>query len=271
MAQNKSPAFQLYVNDWLGSKTITLMTPAEEGAFIRLLAYSWDDEDCGLPDDDKKLLTLSRLTSDDRGAIATLRDLFIPHPRVAGKIINQKLYDLWIERKNYVQAQKEAGERGAKARYSKEKKGVKGRHGVAKASPVGSPKQAHSSSSSSSSSSSKKNKDIYGEFKNVKITKPEYDNLTLLFGIKIRDDFIERLSRWLKRGKKEKDHYATIRTFLCNDNIKPFNICKARNKMPEGAKKSEWKHPKTKEVTNSVTKLKGLICIHCKTIMVGLK
>ena len=37
----KSPAFQFYPNDWLSSPRITMMSPAEEGAYIRLLCYDW--------------------------------------------------------------------------------------------------------------------------------------------------------------------------------------------------------------------------------------
>jgi len=38
---NKSPAFQFYPSDWLGSQRVSMMTLEEEGAYIRLLAYCW--------------------------------------------------------------------------------------------------------------------------------------------------------------------------------------------------------------------------------------
>lgn len=38
---NKSPAFQFYPSDWLGSQRVSLMTLEEEGAYIRLLSYCW--------------------------------------------------------------------------------------------------------------------------------------------------------------------------------------------------------------------------------------
>jgi len=37
----KSPAFQFYPADWLGSQRVSLMTLEEEGAYIRLLSYCW--------------------------------------------------------------------------------------------------------------------------------------------------------------------------------------------------------------------------------------
>ncbi len=56
-----SPAFQFYPNDWLGSSKVMMMTPAEEGAYIRLLAIAWGEADGGLPIDDDTLAVLSRL------------------------------------------------------------------------------------------------------------------------------------------------------------------------------------------------------------------
>lgn len=37
----KSPAFQFYPADWLGSQRVSLMSLEEEGAYIRLLSYCW--------------------------------------------------------------------------------------------------------------------------------------------------------------------------------------------------------------------------------------
>jgi hypothetical protein len=58
---NRAPAFQFYPDDWLSSPKISTMTPAEEGAYIRLLAYTWNDPDCTIPNDDASLAILSRL------------------------------------------------------------------------------------------------------------------------------------------------------------------------------------------------------------------
>jgi len=58
---NKPETFPLNIHDWLGSKHIAAMTPAEEGAYIRLLCYQFDDPQCRLPDDDNDLAILSRL------------------------------------------------------------------------------------------------------------------------------------------------------------------------------------------------------------------
>lgn len=86
---NKSPAFQFYPNDWLGSTQIMLMTPAEEGAYVRLLAIAWNSKDCGLPDDDKELAVLSRLGELwFNGSGTTLRKCFT---KKGTRLYNQRL------------------------------------------------------------------------------------------------------------------------------------------------------------------------------------
>ena len=60
----KPSAFLFNVKDWLTSPSVSCMTPAEEGAYIRLLAISWDNDNCELPACDKKLAILSRLGDD---------------------------------------------------------------------------------------------------------------------------------------------------------------------------------------------------------------
>lgn len=48
MANHKPPAFQFYVNDWLSSINVRMMTPEQRGCYIHLLAASWPD---GIPYD----------------------------------------------------------------------------------------------------------------------------------------------------------------------------------------------------------------------------
>jgi len=66
-----------------------LMTPSEEGAYIRLLAIAWGAPDCGLPDDDTQLATLSRLGEQWlKGSSSTLRQCFFSLRRNNGAIYN---------------------------------------------------------------------------------------------------------------------------------------------------------------------------------------
>ena len=84
----KSPAFQFYPDSWLSSMTIALMTPAEEGAFIRLLCNAWLQPDCGLPDDDNALAELSRLRKAWPRSAALIRSKFEARE---GRLFNLRL------------------------------------------------------------------------------------------------------------------------------------------------------------------------------------
>ncbi|MDA2912025.1 YdaU family protein, partial [Nitrospiraceae bacterium AH_259_D15_M11_P09] len=88
----RPPAFQFFVNDWLSSLKITMMTPAEEGAYIRLLCYAWADPDVSIPDDDETLARISRLGEQWlKGSSTTLRACFVPHPKKSGRLVNARL------------------------------------------------------------------------------------------------------------------------------------------------------------------------------------
>lgn len=55
------------------------------------------------------------------------------------------------------------------------------------------------------------NKDVFGEFKNVKLKKEEYTKLTNLFGEKNTAVIIEELSAYMaSKGKRYSSHYATL-------------------------------------------------------------
>lgn len=77
-----------------------------------------------------------------------------------------------------------------------------------------------------SSSSSKENiikeKKIFGEFKNVKLTNDELQKLRKRFGDDQTRSFINSLSEYIaSKGKKYKDHYATILSWSRRNGYKP--------------------------------------------------
>lgn len=87
-----SPAFQFYTKEWLSSTKIMLMTPAQEGAYIRLLCHMWESPDCAIPDDDQHLSILSRLGEGwFNGGSTVVRLCFIPHPKIHGALTNERL------------------------------------------------------------------------------------------------------------------------------------------------------------------------------------
>jgi uncharacterized protein YdaU (DUF1376 family) len=112
----KSPAFQFYPKDWLSSSKISQMTPEEEGAYVRLLCYCWDSEDCSLPDDDKVLASLSRLGDRWNMCSTHVRQCFTKHPFLDGQITNTRLLQ---ERKKQADRKKQCQKAGIKSGKSR--------------------------------------------------------------------------------------------------------------------------------------------------------
>jgi uncharacterized protein YdaU (DUF1376 family) len=120
--KGKPPAFPFYVKDWLSSPKINLMTPAEEGAYIRLLCYAWEDQDCSLPDDDAALAQLSRLGNEwSNGSAKTLRGFFTVHPHVPGRLVNLRLLSARKEDEEWRAKCSQGGVNSAMARAAKVK------------------------------------------------------------------------------------------------------------------------------------------------------
>jgi uncharacterized protein YdaU (DUF1376 family) len=51
----KLPYFKFFVSDWLGSRKVLMMTDAQKGIYITLLAHQWSDPTCSIPTDRKIL------------------------------------------------------------------------------------------------------------------------------------------------------------------------------------------------------------------------
>ncbi|MFI5304317.1 MAG: DUF1376 domain-containing protein [Nitrospiria bacterium] len=144
-----SPAFQFYTNDWLSSLHITLMTPAQEGAYIRLLAHAWNSEDCGLPDDDQELSVLSRLGEEwFKGGSTVVKKCFI---LIDGRLFNERLLKERKKQEEWRTKSIEGGKKSAKVRWGHKKTPNKGGYKMVKECL-----QPNGNSSSSSSSSLKK-------------------------------------------------------------------------------------------------------------------
>lgn len=140
----KRPSFQFYPADWLSSMTITMMDAAHEGAYIRLLCYDWMND--GIPDDDAKLASISRLGEGwFKGGSTVLRVCFKHHPTKEGFLTNSRLQ---TEREKQDEWREKSKAGGLKSAESRRKKAVKG--GSTSVARVVQPKGNTSSSSSSS-------------------------------------------------------------------------------------------------------------------------
>jgi uncharacterized protein YdaU (DUF1376 family) len=148
--RGKSPSFQFYPDAWLSSTSIALMTPAQEGAYIRLLCHCWQSEDCGIPDDDEALAELSRLRGQWLKHSGRIRAKF---ESVGGRLFNPRLIE---ERQKQAEWSRKSSEGGKRSAATRAQANCKGGSMVVDEclQPNGQPNLNSSSSSSSSSSKS---------------------------------------------------------------------------------------------------------------------
>lgn len=154
----RPPAFQFYPNDWLSSPTILLMTPAQEGAYIRLLCYCWSDKDCSLPDDDRQLGVLSRLGEQAFNECSSvMREVFVEHPTIDGRLTNIRLLN---ERNRLDERREQQRQAGIKSGQSR-RKATNDRSTPVERPPVAKPEHPlNSSTSTSASASASSNKPV---------------------------------------------------------------------------------------------------------------
>lgn len=113
-------AFLFFVEDWLSSTAIKLMTAGEERGYLRLLLHSWKNPDCGLPNDDRALAQLSELGDAwAAGSGAVLRREFIEKD---GRLYNPRLLAERENQQQIRQVRSGAGKSGAVARWQKQSK-----------------------------------------------------------------------------------------------------------------------------------------------------
>ena len=114
----KPPAFQFYPNDWLSSAAVILMTPEQEGAYIRLLCYDWASD--GIPDDDATLAALSRLGEGWlKGGSTVVRKCFNQHPGKPGFLTNPRLQTEREKQRVWREKSREGGVKSAQSRGNK--------------------------------------------------------------------------------------------------------------------------------------------------------
>ncbi len=113
---NKSPAFQFYPADYLGSQRVALMTLEEEGAYIRLLCYCW--EHGSIPSDPQKISFLI-----GKGASTTLASkllpMFILDSNDASKLRHVRLDKERKKQEEWREKSSKGGKTSAKNRWKK--------------------------------------------------------------------------------------------------------------------------------------------------------
>jgi len=220
----KSPAFQFYPKDWLGSMKVRLMTSEERGGYMELLCHAWLDN-CSLPDNDNELAILSGLGERwFNGSSIKIRACFekkgnrLIQPRLKAE---QEKQEAWREKCS------EAGRKSAEARKNKD---LDGKGSATSVERVVQPKSNSSvcslqSSSSSSITPAKKNKEKSG----VRFTPPTLEQVKAYCderGNNINPQlFIDHYEtiNWMRGKNKIKSWEACVRTWEQRekDNPKP--------------------------------------------------
>lgn len=198
-SMNKPPAFQFYPGDWLASTKISLMTPAEEGAYIRLLCHAWSDPQCSLPDDDNILASLSRLGPEwFEGASTKIRACF---KKKGNKLYSERLK---IEREKQREWRKKSKLGGLISGKSRKDKGLEVKGGSdlveAKDEPKG---NTPSPSPSPSSLKGIRNKGIVSNENNsIPLSLKEYLKIKSSIEVISNKDVVEAIKHFLCAYKK---------------------------------------------------------------------
>lgn len=118
MADVKAPYFPFYAADYLSDENVMLMSLAGEGAYIRLLCFSWREG--SIPNDIKLLARLCRIDSLAMTELwAELEPCFKQHPDDPTRLVHPRLEKERERFCSYHKERSEAGKRGAKSRWNK--------------------------------------------------------------------------------------------------------------------------------------------------------
>ncbi len=118
--ESYSPFFQFFPSDWLSSKKMSRMTLEEQGAYMRLLCFTWDDKDCAIEDDDQALAEFSKLGEKwFDGSGDKIRTCFIQHPEKDGFLTHKRLLEERIKQQEMRKKNSKAGKISAKKRVEK--------------------------------------------------------------------------------------------------------------------------------------------------------
>lgn len=114
---NQPPAFQFYASDYLSSSKVQRMTLEAEGAYVRLLAYNWQDG--SIPSDFRQLSRLCKTTPRKMEILWNefLHECFTGEGQPEGRLVNLRLERVRSEQVEYRNKKASAGQKGAEARW----------------------------------------------------------------------------------------------------------------------------------------------------------
>lgn len=204
----KNPAFQFYPADW--TRDLDDFDLEIEGAWIRIMCRLWWSPERGKMT--KTLRDFARILRKTEKKTLKILQILIEKGVASGQILdNQNITIIsrrMVKDDKISQIRKEVGKLGGNPGLKKIRSNLDNQS---------SNQNSQSSSSSSSSNKekiNKKEKEIFGEFQNVKLTADEFEKLKNQFGEQGTKQRIENLSSYIaSKGKKYSSHYATILTW----------------------------------------------------------
>ena len=113
-----APAFQFYAADFLADEDQRVMTPAEAGAYIRLICTCWIEG--SVPTDIRRLAPLAGMTRPEmEEAWPSLAACFDPHPTEPDRLIQPRVEKERMKQATYKDQMAKAGKKGARRRWGK--------------------------------------------------------------------------------------------------------------------------------------------------------
>lgn len=118
------PYFMLYTKDFISATSH--MSPAEVGAYLRLLCAAWVAEPCAtVPDDDEKLRRTAGADKEEWAQIkANVLEKFERDARFEGRLMNKRLRLTFEEFEEHREIQSRRGKKGAAKRWDKHEAGI---------------------------------------------------------------------------------------------------------------------------------------------------
>jgi len=191
----KNPAFQFYGKDWLADPALQAASSSSRGIWANTLCYMWESVTRGKISG--TINELSMLLRASNGDFSLFLDE-IQRLKFGDVTICNNLVTLINRRMFREQKQRE----NTRLRVAKFRSNISSNESVTVLSPSPSPNKEKKYN---------KEKNIFGEFQNVKLTEEEYKKLIDKFGQDGINDRIENLSQYVaSKGKKYSSHYATI-------------------------------------------------------------
>lgn len=120
MSFMRTPAFQFYPSDWLGSRSVRLMDAEQRGWYIQLLAESWEsDTQATLPNDDALLRVLAGMNTRSTGVDERWEFVKKQFKKRGQIVYNERLMDEVAKQEENREKKRKAGEASAEARRAK--------------------------------------------------------------------------------------------------------------------------------------------------------